>query len=389
MEHHPFYHTAIIGAGASGLFCAGSFEASKIVLEANDKPALKVSVSGGGKCNFSNRFVSAANYESQNKHFCKSALAAFTPNDFTALLDQAHIPWHARENGQLFATNAADIVRFLVQRAKSHHTVLSLGTRVLNIQLQPDGFVITTSKGLVHAGHLVLASGGISWPKLGGNTFGLKMARQLGLPVVEQRPVLCGLTFPKPLRLIYAPLAGSSTPVIIRQGKRSFEGDLLFTHEGISGPAVLRLSLFWQPEIPVEIDFLPHQSAAEIISKHKNSTKSPIRIFPLPYHMAKILLAEYDAPLSNATRAQLHAIADTLHRFRFTPAGVAGYTKAEATAGGIDTRGLFAATLEARNIPHLFVIGELVDVTGNLGGYNLHWAWASGFAAAQALKQRM
>ena len=233
MEHHPFYHTAIIGAGASGLFCAGSFEASKIVLEANDKPALKVSVSGGGKCNFSNRFVSAANYESQNKHFCKSALAAFTPNDFTALLDQAHIPWHARENGQLFATNAADIVRFLVQRAKSHHTVLSLGTRVLNIQLQPDGFVITTSKGLVHAGHLVLASGGISWPKLGGNTFGLKMARQLGLPVVEQRPVLCGLTFPKPLRLIYAPLAGSSTPVIIRQGKRSFEGDLLFTHEGI------------------------------------------------------------------------------------------------------------------------------------------------------------
>ena len=388
MKNNTCYHTAIIGAGASGLFCAGSFDAPKIVLEANAKPALKVSVSGGGKCNFSNRFISAANYESRNKHFCKSALAAFTPADFTALLDEERVPWEERENGQLFAKNAKDIVHFLLKRAQAHHSQIALGVRVLDIQKDTTGFVLATSSGPIRAQHVVLASGGVSFPALGGNSLAAKIARQFKLNFVEQRPVLCGLSFPKNLRPLCTQLAGNSLPVVIRQNKHVFEGDLLFTHDGISGPAVLQLSLFWQPEIPVEIDFLPHQNAAEILAAHKNSTHALSSVFDLPHKLAKTLLASCDGPLATATREQLRAAVQTLHHFSFTATSTAGYTKAEATAGGIDTREINPSTLEARRAPGLFVTGEALDVTGNLGGYNLHWAWASGFAAAQALRHR-
>ena len=388
MRTTSFYHTAIIGGGASGLFCAGSFDAPKIVFDTKLKPALKVSVSGGGKCNFSNRFVSAANYNCTHKHFCKNALSAFKPTDFTSLLDEERIPWEERENGQLFAKNAADIVRFLVKRAKAHHTTLALGVQVLDVQQDSDGFLLHTSTGPVHAQNIVLASGGQSFPQLGGNGFGIKLARQLGLSIIEQRPVLCGLTFPKDLRPLCSSLAGNSLPVIIKQGKHVFEGPLLFTHDGISGPAVLQLSLFWQPQLPVEIDFLPHQNATEILTAHKNSTKTISSIFDLPHKVAKTLLKTYDGPLANASREQLRQTEKTLHHFSFIAPGTAGYTKAEATAGGIDTSAINPSTLQVRHIPGLFIIGEVVDVTGNLGGFNLHWAWASGFVAAHALAQR-
>lgn len=390
MTTPTFYHTVIIGAGASGLFCAGSFDRSKIILEANTVPAKKVSVSGGGKCNFSNRFVSAADYDCQQKHFCKNALAAFTPDDFLRILDEYKIPWHEREHGQLFAEQATDVVDLLVRRAKTHHTTLSLGTRVLDVQPSKEGFLVNTSKGPLQAQHVVLSSGGLSFPDLGGNSFGLKIARQLGLSIVPPRPVLCGLTFPKELRALGSTLAGNSVPVLIRQGKKRFEGPLLFTHDGISGPAVLRLSLFWQPEIPVEIDFLPHQNALDVLAAQKNSSKtvSGALIPALPRQLAKTLLADWDLPLANATREQLRAAAKRINHFAFTPTGTAGYTKAEATAGGIDTREIHPTTLEVRRRPGLFMTGELLDVTGNLGGFNLHWAWASGFAVAQTLSQR-
>ncbi len=388
MKNNAYYHTAIIGAGASGLFCAGSFDAPKIVLEANAKPALKVSVSGGGRCNFSNRFVSASNYTSQNKHFCKSALSTFKPTDFTALLDEERVPWEERANGQLFATTAKDIVRFLVKRAQAHHSEIALGIRVLSIKKDTTGFVLSTSSGPVRAQHVVLASGGVSFPALGGNSFYGKIARQFGLNFVEQRPVLCGLTFPKNLRPLCTQLSGNSLPVVIRQGKHIFEGQLLFTHDGISGPAVLQLSLFWQPNLPVEIDFLPYQNAAEILAAHKNSTHMLSSVFGLPHKLAKTLLASCDGPLATATREHLRTAIQTLHHFSFIATSTAGYTKAEATAGGIDTREINPSTLEVRREPGLFVTGEALDVTGNLGGYNLHWAWASAFAAAQTLRQR-
>lgn len=388
MRTTSFYHTAIIGGGASGLFCAGSFDAPKIVFDAKPKPALKVSVSGGGKCNFSNRFISAADYESTHKHFCKNALCAFKPADFTALLEKEHIPWEERTNGQLFAKNAADIVHFLIKRAKAHHTTLALGVQVLDVKQDTDGFLIHTSTGPVHARNVVLASGGQSFPALGGNGFGIKLARQFGLKTIPQRPVLCGLMFPKNLRPLCKALAGNSLPVIIKQGKYTFEGPLLFTHDGISGPAVLQLSLFWRTEIPVTIDFLPYQNATEVLATHKNSTQTLSSVFDLPRKLAKTLLAPCDGPLATASRAQLHQAQQLLHHFSFIAPDTAGYTKAEATAGGIDTREINASTLQARHIPGLFIIGEVVDVTGNLGGFNLHWAWASGFVAAQTLRQR-
>ena len=390
MNSSTVFHTAIIGAGASGLFCAGSFSTSKIVLEANSSPAQKVAVSGGGKCNFSNRFVSAANYLSQNKHFCKAALAGFKPEHFTALLDQSAIPWEERENGQLFAKRATDITHWLLHRAQKQNTQLALGVRVLDIKQEQGFFVLTTSSGTVHAKNVVLATGGLSFPELGGNNFGFKMARKLGLTVVEPHPVLCGLMWPKELRVRFATLAGNSLPVKISQGKISFQGPLLFTHEGISGPAVLQLSLFWQPDMPVCIDFLPGQSVSEILQQYKNSPKTIASVLAdvLPGKTARVFMTDCNPSLTQATRNQLKQAAETLHHFSFYPHATFGYTKAEATAGGLDTRELAPSTMQVRRIPGLFVIGEVMDVTGNLGGFNLHWAWASAFAAAGCLQKQ-
>lgn len=389
--HTPkdLFHTAIVGAGASGLFCAGSFSASKIILEANSSPARKVAVSGGGKCNFTNTTIAAANYISQNKHFCKNALAAFKPADFTSLLDQNHIPWQERSHGRLFARQATDIVRFLIRRARAQSTELALDTRVLDIQKEKELFVLSTSAGPVRAKHVVLATGGLSFPALGTGAFGLQIARRLGLNVVEPRPALCGLMWPKEMREHFATLAGNSLPVVIRQGKHVFEDDLLFTHEGISGPAVLQLSLFWCKDSAVEINFLPGQEVTDILYQNKNSSKTFSSVMKdfLPGKIARVLLAPCDSPLANASREQILKASHLLHHFQFNAAGTFGYTKAEVTAGGVDTRELNPSTLECRRIPGLFVIGELADVTGNLGGFNLHWAWASAWAAAQALQQ--
>lgn len=385
------FHTAVIGGGASGLFCAGSFNARKIVLEANAKPALKVSVSGGGKCNFSNTHISAADYFSQNKHFCKNALAAFKPQDFTRLLDQERIPWEERANGQMFAKNARDIVRFLTARAKRQNTHVELGVRALNVKQENGIFVTDTSAGPVRSQYLVLAAGGLSYPALGANGFGLKIARQFGLSETEERPALVGLTLPKEIRARFSALAGNSVPARVWCGKKSFEGPVLFTHDGVSGPAILQISLFCMPGDTVYIDFLPGHNAADVFAAAKNSHKTfsgALAEKGLPAKIAKALLGELERDLANASRAQLEAAALAVNRFAFVPAGTAGLTKAEVTAGGIDTREINPSTFEARRAPGLYIIGELLDVTGRLGGFNLHWAWSSGFAAAKALEKR-
>lgn len=395
MEANEFkntiFHTAIIGAGASGLFCAGSFNARKIVLEAKAKPALKVSVSGGGKCNFSNKSVSSADYLSQNKHFCKNALAAFKSADFISLLEQEHLPWEERQNGQLFAKNARDIVRFLVQRAQRNNSHIALGVRALGVKKENGLFVIDSSSGPVRAQYLVLASGGLSYPALGGNGFGLKIARQFGLSEIEERPALVGLTLPKELRARFQPLAGNSLPARVWCGKKSFEGPVLFTHDGISGPAVLQASLFWTAGETILIDFLPAKKASEIFAAYKHTGKTFCGALVkegLPPKIAKAVLGELERDLANASRAQLAASSLAVNRFAFIPSGTAGLTKAEVTAGGVETRQINPTTFECRQIEGLFIIGELLDVTGRLGGFNLQWAWSSGFAAAKALEKR-
>ena len=384
------FHTAIIGAGAAGLFCAGSFNAPKIILEANELPGRKVRVSGGGKCNFTNRFVSATDYQSQNLHFCKSALAAFNNEDFINLLNQADIPFEERPDGRLFAQSANDIVSFLVHRAKRANSQLACGVRVLEIHLQKGIFVLHTSAGTVYAQHVVVATGGLSYPALGANPFGWQLARKLGLNVIDPAPALCGLTLPKEKRIIFSALAGNSIPARVRYGKHHFEDQVLFTHDGLSGPAILQISLFWKPGEEVEIDFLPNLQVASIFREHKtkNQLFSTV-VGPLfPGKIAKVLLKGLDVPLANASRAQLDAAINALHHFRFVPSGTAGYTKAEVTSGGVDTRELNPSTLQTRKIPGLYFIGELIDVTGRLGGFNLQWAWSSAFAAAQDLAQK-
>ncbi len=382
------YHTAIIGAGASGLFCAGSFNTPKIILDHNDHPGVKVSISGGGKCNFTNRYVSAADYLSAQKHFCKNALAAFRPTDFTALLDEENIPYEERAHGQLFAHSARDIVQFLVRRAKQANTDFSLHTQVLSVTKDAQGFTLRTSTGTIHAQYVVLATGGLSYPDLGASSFGLQTAQQFGLNVIAPRPALCGLTFPKDLRPLCKALAGNSTRANVSTGKHSFTEQLLFTHEGISGPAVLPVSLFWKEGETIRVNLLPDDDVPALLASHKSSNKKISALLKLPGHMAQHWLGELDVPLANASKQTLQAITKRLVQFEFIPAGVAGYTKAEITAGGIDVREVNPSTFEVKKVPGLFAIGELLDVTGRLGGFNLHWAWASGICCAEQLAQK-
>lgn len=387
---NTLFHTAIIGGGAAGLFCAGSFSAPKIVLEAGEKLARKVSVSGGGKCNFSNRFVSAQDYDCQQPHFCKSALAAFKPTDFLNLLDQARIPWQERTQGRLFAQNAQDIAAFLLRRARQQNTQLACGVTVLEVQQHPSFFTLHTSAGSVQAKQVVLACGGLSYPALGATCLGWQLARKLGLNTVAPAPALCGLLLPKEQRARFAPLAGNSLPVRVRCAKHCFEDQLLFTHDGVSGPAILQISLFYQPGQAVEINFLPQQDVREIFSqnKTKNQRCSAVLKKFFPGKIAPVLLQGADGTLANASRMTLTQAARQIHQFSFVPAGTFGYTKAEVTRGGIDTRQLDARTMQVRGNEGLYAIGELVDVTGRLGGFNLQWAWSSAFAAASDLAHK-
>ena len=384
------FHTAVIGGGASGLMCAGSFDRSKIILEHNAKPGAKVSVSGGGNCNFSNRFTAPSDYVSQNKHFCKNALAAFTPQDFVRLLDGQHIPWEERSDGQLFAFGAQSIVQWLVRRAQQANTQILADTQALDVRRKNGLFVVDSSAGPVRAQYLVLACGGLSFPALGASPFGVKIAQKFGLRVVEQRPALVGLTFPKELREPFKRLAGNSLPATVCCGKHAFTAPLLFTHEGVSGPAVLQISLYWTPGQPVTLNFLPEEDANAFLHARKNTCKTFTAALrgKLPGKTASTLLAGLPDDLANASRATLEEAARRLNRFSFVPAGTAGYTRAEVTAGGVDTRQINPSTCEVRSVPGLYVIGELQDVTGRLGGFNLQWAWSSAFAAAQALEKR-
>lgn len=382
-----YFHTVIVGAGAAGLFCAGSFPAEKLVLEANAKAGVKVSVSGGGKCNFTNRFTRAQDYVSQHKHFCKSALSAFGPQDFVQLLRAQNIPFEERANGQLFARSAPEIVRFLVRRAQRQNSEIRLNTRVLRIAQTPGGFTVFTSRASVQARHVVLACGGVSCPSLGSSNFGAQTAAQFGLPIVPQRPALCGLIWPKEYRA-WGQLAGNCLEGQVTCEKHTFSGPVLFTHEGISGPAVLNASLFWQDGAAVCVNFLPGTDALSFWQARKEwpKTLSGALVEKLSPKITKTLLGPLDKRLPDISKHDLCLAAQRVNRFCFVPRATAGYTKAEVMAGGVDTGALNPSTLEVKTVRGLYMIGEMVDVTGRLGGFNLQWAWSAGYAAGLALK---
>jgi predicted Rossmann fold flavoprotein len=375
----------IVGAGAAGLFCAmhaGRGGRRVLLLDHANRIGKKILISGGGRCNFTNLHTTAENFLSANPHFAKSALARYTPSDFLELVEKHQIPWHEKTLGQLFCDRTAtDIVSMLEQECAAAGVTILLNARVARVE---QGFHLQTDRGEFFAPALVIASGGLSIPKMGATPFGYQVAQQFGLKIQPCRPALVPLTFASDDLKNYADLAGVSTEVVASAGSGRFREKLLFTHRGISGPAVLQVSSYWRPGENVEIDLAPDQSWTGPVRAQRDlaAARAALRGV-LPHRLADRWLALEPPPAW--TNAGLDQAERALHRWTVYPSGSEGYEKAEVTAGGVDTGELNARTMECLRVPGLYFIGEVVDVTGHLGGFNFQWAWASGAAAGQAL----
>ena len=382
---------AIVGAGASGLTCAAACGArgrSVLVVDHATQAGAKIRSSGGGRCNFTNREVSAADYRSANPRFATSALARFTPRHVLDLLGSHGVRWHEREAGQLFCDGSArQVVELLLAECSQAGVRLRLGCRVEAVGGGARGFLVETARGPVRAASLVVATGGLSYPRLGASALGFEIARQFGLGVVPPRPALVPFVFAREERAAFQSLAGVSLEASLRCGGRDFAGRVLFTHRGLSGPAALQASLHWEPGEPLLVDLLPGTDLAGLLAGRRASRAEPKTLLCelLPGRLAALRCEQLGAtrPLNQLAERELRALAEGIRAWRVVPGGTEGYATAEVTAGGVDTAGLSSKTLEARAVPGLFFVGEVVDVTGALGGYNLHWAWASGHAAGQ------
>jgi predicted Rossmann fold flavoprotein len=357
------------------------------LLEHANRIGKKILISGGGRCNFTNLHTTAENFLSANPHFAKSALARYTPNDFLELVEQHHIPWHEKTLGQLFCDRAAsDIVNMLQRECAAADVTIQAATQVREVSHR-DGFHLKTDHGIVSAPSLVIATGGLSIPKMGATPFGYQVAQQFGLGIQPCRPALVPLTFDSADLTRYADLAGLSTEVVASAGAGRFREKLLFTHRGLSGPAVLQISSYWRPGQPIEVDLAPGRLwttplLTQTSQRDLSSARAALRGV-LPHRLADRWLTLQ--PPSAWTNRAIEEAEAALHRWTLIPAGTEGYEKAEVTAGGVDTAELSARTMESRKVPGLYFIGEVVDVTGHLGGFNFQWAWASGAAAGRAL----
>lgn len=384
------YDALIIGAGAAGLFCAGSAAVRGLrvlVLESGPSPGRKILISGGGRCNFTNRTVSARNFIGQNPHFCKSALAGFTPQDFLALLAQAGIAWHEKTLGQLFCDGSArEILALLLARAGQAELRCDVG--ITNVTYA-DGFSVETDQGLFKARNLVLATGGVSIPKLGVSDLAYRLALQFGHGLIPPRPALVPLTFASEDMAWMQTLAGVSAAVTASFGKTSFAENLLFTHRGLSGPAILQISSYLAPGEAFNVDFGPQtRLAAALTTAKRTNPKSGLKASLagyLPARLAAHFAEKWPGNLADLPDKMLRTLGETLNQYRFMPTGTEGFAKAEVTAGGVDTMSLNSRDCGSKALPGLFFIGEAVDVTGWLGGYNFQWAWASGHAAAAGM----
>jgi predicted Rossmann fold flavoprotein len=393
------FDAVVIGGGAAGLFCAGmagQLGQKVLLIDHSEKVAEKIRISGGGRCNFTNRDAGPANFLSANPHFCRSPLARYTPQDFIALVQRHRIPWHEKHKGQLFCDESSeDIIAMLLRECDQGRVTRWHGCAVQAFRSAGQDFELDTDRGVVRASKVVVATGGLSIPKIGASDFGYRLAKQFGHRIVETRPALVPLTFDAAEWAPFAALSGLSLPVQIRtgpaKGGMAFLEDLLITHRGLSGPAVLQISSYWRPGEPVSIDLTPQADLAAHLIQAKLGTKRKLLTelaALLPQRLAENWLARHptlDRPLADLRDRDLQALAQSLKAWQLTPSGTEGYRKAEVTAGGVDTRELSSQTLESRLAPGLFFIGEVVDVTGWLGGYNFQWAWASAAACAQAL----
>ena len=380
----------ILGAGAAGLMCAieaGKRDRTVLVLERNQVIGEKIRISGGGRCNFTNVITQHEHYLSENPHFCKSALARFTPEDFVALVEKHGIRYHEKVLGQLFCDGSSrEIIAMLDKECDDAGVEIGVGCQMSDVR-KDERFLVTTNKGVFESDSLVIATGGLSIPKLGATDFGYRLARRFGLNVTDTRPGLVPLTFNKDDRSFFSKLSGVSLDAIVSCDGKAFRENILFTHRGLSGPAILQISSYWNRGDTIAINLSPevdlHEHFKQVHGSHIELTTALSEF--LPKRFAKLWCERHASsmPLHRYSIKELSSIAAQLHGWMLVPEGTEGYSKAEVTCGGVDTNELSSKTMGAKNVPGLFVIGEVVDVTGHLGGYNFQWAWSSGFVAGQ------
>src|SRR5574341_829023 len=376
------WNVIIIGAGASGLFCAiecGKRGRSVLVLDNAERPGSKVLISGGGRSNFTNLNVTAEHYLSRNPHFCKSALARFTPRDIVALAEKHGIKYYEKEAGQIFCVRSSrEILAMLEKECQTAGAELALKCSVTDIKKE-EGFVITTNQGEFRSDSLIIATGGLSYSNLG--------ARRFGLRIIQPRPALVPFVFQAKEQKVFADLAGISLDACVSCRGKHFRGNILFTHRGLSGPAALQASLYWEAGEQLKINLLPGTDIlGEFVSRRQSKVEMRNLLsgyFPKRFSQAWCDHMLRSEPINQYSDKELKEIAHALLAWEVVPKGTEGYKTAEATAGGVDTDELSSKTMEAKKVPGLYFIGEVMDVTGELGGYNLHWAWASGHAAGQ------
>ena len=384
----------VVGAGAAGLMCAieaGNRGRKVLLLDNGKRPGRKILMSGGGRCNFTNIYSSPENFLSQNKHFCKSALSRYTQWDFIALVQKHGIAYHEKTLGQLFCDDSAkDIVEMLLSEAKAANVQLALQQQITAVSFADGNYTVTTPELSRQCQSLVVASGGLSLPNLGATAFGFQLAEQFGLKVLPLRAALVPLTWQPSDKAVFEEISGVSLPVTAEANGTLFPEDMLFTHRGLSGPAILQISSYWQPGDNVIVNMAPDTNVAEFLASQQHAhpeqeVKTALAKL-LPKRLVEKLLALSvftNQPLKALNPRTMQQLADNLHAYVFKPNGTEAYRTAEVTIGGVDTDYLSSKTMEAKQQPGLYFIGEVVDVTGWLGGYNFQWAWASGWVAGQ------
>ena len=390
------YETLILGAGAAGMMCATRSGPGTLVIDHAKAPGEKIRISGGGRCNFTNMYASPENYLSQNPHFCKSAMARYTQWDFIELVDRHGIAWHEKTLGQLFCDGSAkQVVAMLVEELKAAGADLWLQTTILSVAPTADGFQVEVEREgkrqQLTARNLVIATGGKSIPKMGATGIAYDLARQFDLPLTDTRPALVPFTFSDDR---FKPLAGVALPARLSNARTSFDEALLFTHRGLSGPSVLQLSSYWREGEQINANLIPQTPLFDLLRSQRQEAGRKDLTTELARHLPGRLV-DFLAPelglkgrLADQSDAALRDLCDRLENWSLTPSGSEGYRTAEVTLGGIDTDALSSKTMEAKTVPGLYAIGEAVDVTGWLGGYNFQWAWASGVAAGSAIAAR-
>jgi predicted Rossmann fold flavoprotein len=389
------FDVVVIGAGAAGMMCAveaGKRGRSVLVLDHAAKPGEKIRISGGGRCNFTNLNAAPGNFISQNPSFAISALRRYTQRDFIALVERYGIAYHEKTLGQLFCDGSSkQIIDLLLNEMRQGNVELRLSTSVESVEKAPEGFALKLSQGAVQCRSVVVATGGKSIPKMGATGFGYDLAQQFGLKIVETRPALVPLTLEPTMLERLTPLAGVSVDAVVGCRKTTFSEAMLFTHRGLSGPAILQISSYWREGDEIVLSMLPGVNLFEELraaraQNGRQALQTALSAF-LPKRLAQLVAEAEKGPanLADHSDKRLRSIDEAVNHWRFKPAGSEGYRTAEVTLGGVDTRELDSRTMEAKAVPGLYFIGEVVDVTGWLGGYNFQWAWSSGWCAGQAV----